>query len=183
MAKIKLNLRGSALFAKLKTPDSYNGSVIGYTIQVYPSDEDYERMKAQLMQVIENAKGDDEFKGKQWLSEPVMGIVENRDGEYGFKFKKKHQYIDKKTGDVVKTNVPVFDRYGSPTDVEVGNGSEVVIAFSAVPFHMTKNNNGVSLRLEAVQVVNLKERPSGGAQYYGFTTDKPEAAEMFEVPF
>ena len=28
MAKIKLNLRGSALFAKLKTPDSYNGSAI-----------------------------------------------------------------------------------------------------------------------------------------------------------
>ena len=177
-----LKIKGIAHWPKLKTPDSYNGNVIGYTIQVEPAEGEFDRVMAVFKEVLEQAKGQDEFKGKAWLENPNMGLVENADGSIYLKFKKVHEFRDKKTGEMVKMTVPVYDKHGIPIDVEVGNGSEVVVAFTPRPYHMNKNNNGLSLRLDAVQVLNLKTRAMG-ADYFGFQVDEEGQQAQNDNPF
>lgn len=167
----RLMVKGIAQWPKLKTPDSYNGNIIGYTIQVKPSDAEFKRVKKELQSILDASKNDKEFEGKGWLPEPNLGILEDKEGNFLFKFKKVHEFKDKKTGDIVKTSVPIYDKYGNPVDYDIGNGSEVVVAFSPRAYHMNKNNNGLSLRLDAVQVIELKTRAMG-ADFFGFETSE-----------
>lgn len=178
----RLTVRGIAHWPKLKTPDSYNGNVIGWTIQVEPNAEEFKRVKKELALALEAAKSDKEFDGKAWLPEPNMGILEDKNGNLLFKFKKVHEFIDKKTKEVIQTTVPIYDKYGQPADYDIGNGSEVVVAFTPRAYHMNKNNNGLSLRLDAVQVLELKTRAMG-ADFFGFATEDAPEETVSDNPF
>ena len=106
-----------------------------------------------------------------------MGTGETKDGETYFKFKKKASYVSKKTREVVHTTVPIFDSKGKPLpkDIEIGNGSRVRVAYSILPFHMSKVNNGLSLRLEAVQVIELRQY-GANAENFGFKEEEGYSA-------
>lgn len=183
MANTRMTIKGIARWPKLTNPDTYNGQIIGWTIQVEPAEGEYDRLMKEFSEQLAMAKTDKEFDGKQWLEHPNIGIVENKDGTKCFKFKKIYEFRDKKTGELVRTNVPIYDKHGVPCEVEIGNGSEIIVAFSPRPYHMNKNNNGLSLRLDAVQVLNLKSRAMG-AEYFGFQVDdEDEQSGISENPF
>lgn len=173
---------GTAFFPHLRTPEEYEGNEIGYTCKIILSKEDTDKLEAFLEKELEAAKQSEEFKGKKWLSEPSMGTGETKDGEIFFKFKKKASFVSKKTKEVIQTTVPIFDAKGKPLpkDIEVGNGSRVRVAFSVMPFHMSKNNNGLSLRLEAVQVIELKQY-GANADSFGFKEEDGYSAPGEEV--
>lgn len=160
--------RGEALYPYLKAPEVYEGEEVGYTIQVKFSKEDTDKILAILEEELESAKNSSEFKGKRWSKEPRMGFREDQNGDIVFKFKTKAT-IKTKAGDVVKRTVPVFDAKGKPVDVTIGNGSVVRVAFQIVPYWKSSTNNGLSLYLDAVQIIELVEYKGGGnAAAYGF---------------
>lgn len=160
--------KGEAFYPYLKSPEMYEGDPVGYTIQVKYSKKDTEALMAAIEAELERAKGDPAFKGKTWMKEPAMGCREKPDGSIMFKFKTKHEY--ERDGEIIKRKVPIFDAKGKPTDVNLGNGSIVKIAFQVVPFWKSARNNGVTLYLDAVQVLELKEYSggSGSAGAFGF---------------
>lgn len=97
-------------------------------------------------------------------------------GRVAFKFKQvavikpkdpKKEAFEPKIGIFDGTNSPI------PSGVLVGKGSEMKIAYEAVPYAMaSKKEVGVTLRLKAVQVIKLVKY--GGAQNasdYGFEAD------------
>ncbi|SHJ81927.1 DUF2815 family protein [Propionispora hippei] len=160
--------RGEALYPYLKAPEVYEGEEVGYTIQVKFSKEDTDKVLAILEEELESAKNSSEFKGKRWSKEPRMGFREDQNGDIVFKFKTKAT-IKTKAGDIVKRTVPVFDAKGKPVDVTIGNGSVVRVAFQIVPYWKSSTNNGLSLYLDAVQVIELVEYKGGGnASSFGF---------------
>lgn len=98
----------------------------------------------------------------------------------------------KEAGVVVKSwdqRPDVFDAKGTRIDAgasKVGGGSTVKASFEIMPFYTSLVGAGISLRLRAVQVINLVQFQPGTAKGYGFgeeegftaptEDDAPEAA-------
>lgn len=151
--------KGTAMWAYLDKPEEFNGSIVGYTITFVPSKEDADKLISQLEEVLEEAKQDERFKGRKWAAEPMMGYKEDAEGNIVFKFKQKVSYVDKK-GQTHKLGVRIFDAVGNPIDPKktiIGNGSIIRVAFTPTPFNVNKSVNGLSLKLQAVQVLKLEE--------------------------
>ena len=74
-----------------------------------------------------------------------------------FRFSQKSEIKSKKTGQVYQQRVKVFDSEGKliANPPEAGGGSKVRLSGPIVPF-VFAGKFGVSLRLEAVQIIDLK---------------------------
>lgn len=173
--------KGEALYPYLKNPEVYDGEVVGLTIQVKFSQKDTNTLIGKLEEELERVKSDPKFQGRKWAKEPHLGYRENKDGDIIFKFKTKAEFTNK-DGDVVKRTVPTFDSKGKPIDVSLGNGSIVRVAFQVVPFWKSLKQNGLSLFLDAVQVIELKEYTGGtDAGAYGFGEEQGFTAEATDA--
>ena len=67
----------------------------------------------------------------------------------------------------------LYDAKGKPitSDVNVGNGSTIKVAFEPVPYTMASTKQvSLSLRMKAVQIIDLQEFEGSGAsaKTYGF---------------
>ena len=187
MAKqdIYTTAKGVAVYPHFKTPEVYDGQELGYTCKLLLEQEDFSNIETFLQAELEKAKGLPEFAGKKW-SDPYLGIVEDKDGNMLLKFKTVHQFTSKKTGDVIKKTLPIYDAAGNilPDNINPANGSIVKIAFSVLPYWKSPKQHGLSLRLEAVQVIELKEFNVGDATSFGFGKEKGyEAIRENESPF
>lgn len=177
--------KGEALYAYLTKPEVYEGKEMGYSIQMKFSEEDTQKMKEAIQSELEAAKASPDFKGKKWSAEPFLGYKEKDDGDVIFKFKMGTEY-KMKTGEVKKRVVPVFDSNGHVVkDAEIGNGSIVRVNFSMIPFNMNPRMNGISMRLNAVQIVTLVPYGQRSAEQYGFGNEEggytvPEETEYSE---
>ena len=70
--------------------------------------------------------------------------------------------------------VPIYDSQGKPLpkNVDIGHGSIVKVAFSIQPYYKTKTIRGLTLYLNAVQVLELVERGDGDAASFGFGAEE-----------
>lgn len=178
MAKQKLGkemkLNGTAVWAHTDSPEVYEGKEIGYTIMVrLESDEKTEQLKNALEELFNEVE--DQLEKKPNRKVP-MNLSVKEDKELGecFKAKTKHEFKDKTTGQLVQRKLAVFDKYGEPlpAGTKIGNGSKVQVAVTADPYVMSAKNYGITLRLNAVLVKDLKEYKGGGsAENYGFDVE------------
>lgn len=105
---------------------------------------------------------------------PYKELYENDEptGEYEFNFKMKASGVSKKTGKPWTRKPAVFNAKGKPMSDEekakVGGGSVVKVAYEITPFYTAALGAGVSLRLEAVQVLELKSFQARDASAFGF---------------
>ena len=110
-------------------------------------------------------------------------------GNIKFRVKAKAK-ITTRDGKTFTQSVAVVDAKRTPMDgsVLVGNGSTGKVAFEAAPYTMmATKKSGASLRLKAVQVIDLVEHGSTPTSIFdeedGFesqTTAKSEASSVFE---
>lgn len=102
---------------------------------------------------------------------PYKAIVDdegNETGAYAFTFKQKAT-ITTKSGEVIKKKVDLFDAANKPlTGVAVYGGTVAKIAFEALPFFTPAVGAGLTMRLNAVQVIELKTAGDRDAKSYGF---------------
>jgi len=102
--------------------------------------------------------------------EPYQMLLDSDGNETGmveFRFKTNAQATI--NGEVRKFTVPLFDSVGNPVKCSPWSGSQIRVNFSPIPFYNAVGNGlaGVSLRLNAVQVIKLVSG-SGDAKSYGF---------------
>lgn len=165
---------GEAKYCHLKSPEKYEGEPTDKcSIQVAFSEAYTDKLAGIIKQVYAEAQASEEFKGKKWRSDPRLSIREDADGNVvGFKFVTKYEVKDKDSGALVKRVIPIVDAGGKVRidNVSLGNGSKVRIKFSLVPYWKSKDNNGVGLWFDAIQVVELVEfiASSGG---FGFDSE------------
>lgn len=131
------------------------------------------------------AKAKKENAGKR-VKESELPFIENDDGTVTFKFKLKAK-VTPKNGDTFEQKPALFDAKGKPLtgETKVGGGSVVKVSYEVVPYYTAIAGAGVSLRLKAVQIIELKEYSGGGnAESYGFGEEEGfEASEEDTQPF
>ena len=125
------------------------------------------------------AKAKKENPGKKIKEGDVPYSVNDDTGAVTVKFKLKAK-VTPKVGDPFEQRPALFDAKGKPigADAKIGGGSKVKVAYELVPYYTAIAGAGISLRLKAVQVINLVEF-SGGAssEAYGFGQEEGYEAE------
>ena len=106
-----------------------------------------------------------EQKGKKVKEAPLpIKDVEDEDGnptgEVDIKFKLRA--VGQYGGDTWEQRPALFDSAGKPCTENVGGGSTVKIGAAVIPYYTAMAGAGVTLRLKAVQVIELVEYSAGG---------------------
>lgn len=191
MAKNLLVLEGTAMWAKVFEPDTKFNPAGDYSINVQMPEAKSAEMSEKLETIVQ-AKFDEAIENDPRLkntltTHPVCQPVYDRDtgdatGNVEFKFKLKAK-IQKKDGTWYEQEPAVVDAKRTPITKEtlIGNGSKVKVAFEPIPYVMQATKKvGVSLRLKAVQVINLVEYGNSSSSMFdeedGFVTAPVEAA-------
>lgn len=104
----------------------------------------------------------------------------NETGDVKFNFKMAAKITSKKTGESWTQKPDLFDAKGKVLiNPKIGGGSTVKVAFELYPFYTALIGAGVSLRLRAVQVLDLVEYGNRDAAGYGFGEEEGyEAGEQ-----
>lgn len=125
------------------------------------------------------AKAKKENQGKKIKQGDVPYSVDDDTGKVTVRFKLKAK-VTPKMGDPFEQRPALFDAKGKPIgpDTKIGGGSKVKVAYELVPYYTAIAGAGISLRLKAVQVIDLVEF-SGGAssEAYGFGQEEGYEAE------
>ena len=131
------------------------------------------------------SKAKKENAGKR-VKEGELPFIGNDDGTVTFKFKLKAK-VTPKNGNQFEQKPLLFDAKGKPLvgEPKVGGGSTIKVSYEVVPYYTAIAGAGVSLRLKAVQIIELKEYSGGGnAESYGFCEEEGfEAGEDDTPPF
>mgnify|MGYP002764737347 CR=1 FL=1 len=181
--------KGSLLFPHIYEPEQYEGKDVGYTVNIKFDQKETDALIAVIDEELQNAKHSIKLKpGQKWSAEPFLGYKEDKDGDIVFKFKANSHYTTK-SGETHKVTIPVFDAHGKPIKdpLSIGNGTIAKVAYTLVPYWISKVVNGVKLRLDAVQIIDLKEYGQKDAKGFGFGEEEgfsaPEEKEEDDSPF
>lgn len=163
---------GTAIYPRLNTPDTKFDAdgVYSVDLEMDPTSKDVAAFIDNLKKVADAAyKETCDSKGGKKLKRADLPIKETEDGNIRIKFKLKA-----KAGNAEKSwaQKPVlFDSQGTAmqTPPNVGSGSKIKVAFEIVPFFTAMVGAGVSLRMKAVQICELREyTPGDNFDAYGF---------------
>ena len=186
MAKDRLTFKklttpkGSALFCHLDKPNTKFDADGVYQATVVLNAEDNKDFLAELDQLAEEAFAHETeslkpgIKKKSICAKPYVLEEDSEGVETGnvlVRAKMKAIFRDKKTGKTYENAPRVFDGAKNSLDTDgliVGNGSTIRINVTPRPYYVASSNTaGVSLGLNAVQVIELRSY-GGNADSYGF---------------
>jgi hypothetical protein len=166
---------GTAIYPRLTTPDTKfdKDGVYSVELELDPKDKVAKEFVASLNKAADDAYAAEcESRGGKKLKRSAMPIKETDEGMIRIKFKLKA-----KAGNEEKSweqKPVIFDSAGTAmqTPPNVGSGSKVKVAFEVVPFFTAMVGAGISLRMKAVQIVELREYvPGDNFDAYGFKAD------------
>ena len=167
---------GEAKWAKVhKAAPGFKGKGARFSIDVVFSKDDKEwaPLAASLMKQvrdmpIQKDKDGDVVK-KKYPVKQELDQDEKPTGRFLVSFHTGEQYPP-----------DVLDKYDRPIPPEVliGNGSKVRVAYVIKPYDGL--GGGLTLYLNAVQVVELVEYRSRNSKFYGFPTETPPAGDAAE---
>lgn len=178
--------KGRLGYPALTKPDTKFNSEGEYKTHTFFSAADaeglIEKLNEGVAKAVANAKADPKNKGKK-IKEADLPLQWNEDEtEVRLSFKLKATG-KKKTGETFTQKPALFDAKGKPLPegVKIGSGTIAKVSFEIVPFYTALVGAGVSLRLKAVQVINLKEWGSAGnGSAYGFEEEEGDDIEGSE---
>lgn len=122
----------------------------------------------QFEQSVANAKK--ENAGKKIKEGDVPYSVNEENGKVTVRFKLKAKVTPKK-GEPWDQKVAIFDAKGKPIvdDIKIGGGTKMKVSYELVPYYTAIAGAGISLRVRAVQIIELVEYGSGAqAGSFGF---------------
>ena len=161
---------GIAVWPYLNSPDTKfdNGGAGEYKVSVKLTEAAAQPVIDKLQKILDQYQAEEisqNPKVKQFT--PRLPIEEEVDdqgnltGNWLLKVKQKAQITT--ANGIVDMKVALFDAKRRPTNAEIGGGSTLKVATTIVPYTMPSNKAvGISLRLNAVQVINLVEGGSEG---------------------
>lgn len=187
--------RGRAIFPKLDKPDTKWKAEGQYSVKLSLPPESVEKYRepiaAMLAKYVEETReklksGDGKAKAKAktltvndaFFSDEVDDDGENT-GNIIVNFKMTASGVSKKDGKPWSRKPAVFDAKGKSLKVcpPVWGGSVLIVAGEAVPYYTPKDNLcGVTLRLEGVQIIELRSGSNRDAADFGFHEEEGFAA-------
>lgn len=152
---------GIAVYPKIEKADTKFDANGIYSVDLDLDQKEGGELAAKLQKIAdESYAAECKAKGKKALKRSDMPWKETEDGKIRFKFKLKAKGG---TGEKQWDQKPaLFDAKGNPVkDLNVGSGSIVKVAFDVVPYFTAMVGQGISLRLRAVQVIELRQFVAG----------------------
>jgi hypothetical protein len=186
--------KGSLLFAHLVSPDfgteKYPNPEGSFSVNLILSAAESDKLKAKLADEIAEAKEltKERFAslkpavrakfGKPNFSDLCVEEYDKNDeptGNYRWRFKTAAFVTDRNTGRKRERSVPVFDSMNQKVTLkeEPGNGSVAKVSFVASPYFVDgQAMGGLSLYLNAVQIIKLNKAGERSAEDYGFAEEE-----------
>jgi hypothetical protein len=152
---------GIAVYPKIEKPDTKFDANGVYSVDLDLSGEEAATLVAKLQKIADADYANEcKAKGKKALKRADMPWKQTDDGKTRFKFKLKAKGG---TGEKQWDQKPaLFDAKGNPvSNLNVGSGSTIKVAFDCAPYFTAMVGHGISLRLRAVQVLELREYIAG----------------------
>ncbi|MBN9564889.1 MAG: hypothetical protein J0G29_02155 [Alphaproteobacteria bacterium] len=173
--------KGTLLFGAIQNPSTKFNELGEYVAVMVFSDEETQKLIQTLetnLEAFRQSKGISPNVRKNIPYKKVIDQNGQETGQISFKFGNKAQIIRDGKDPIIIRPV-IFDEAGRPYDVAIGSGSELKVSYTYNYWSNSGLGYGVSLRLKAVQVLNLKEPQSlqMDAQYFGFTSEGDEDEE------
>lgn len=143
-----------------------------FTVQLKFKEKDEQAFVSKVQAEWDKWQEELKANNKKLAGEPSLGSREVDEQNY-FKFT-MNEAIKLKDGTTMHRTVPLFDSKGTKINdqiTSIGNGSRLKVAYELVPFYMSKTTYGISLRLTAVQVLELKEYTQDAASF-GFEAEE-----------
>lgn len=188
MARRKKNLIvtpiGVLVWPHLNSPDFEFDEAGVYQTKLRLTGTDAESFKAfcasEQQKAAAEAKESGKFKGKGAVPLANLPVSEDEDGNLLFNFKMKAKGTTR-NGETFTREPKLFDAKGVPcNDARVGGGTVARISFEPYGYYSKMvGGAGVSLRLEAVQILDLKEW-SGGRSADGFGFEETDGFSVDE---
>lgn len=194
-AKI-LTPKGRALWATLNTPDVKFDPAGKYSVKIAFGDDEAvsaliekltdmrDKYVAAVRAELQKGNGSAKAKAKSLKVRPVVQPVLDEDGEETdevfLNASMKASGVSKKTSKPWTRSPALFDAAGRKLDEApaVYGGSILRVAAEAQPYYKAADNEiGVSLRLEAVQIIELVSGGQRDASDYGFGSEDGFTAE------
>lgn len=134
--------------------------------------------------MVESVKDAQEKNPKKKIKKAVLPYKEEVDdngvgtGNLLFSFKMKASYKNK-AGEVITMSPALYDKYGKPLSAVIYGGSRIKIAYVIDPYYTATVGAGVSLKMYAVQVLELVTGANRSVAGYGFDVEEaPEDADV-----
>lgn len=186
--------KGICIFPKLTVPDfgteQYPDPAGHYKVTLRIPEDDAKPLIERLDKIYDDwiTECDAKFKPtpkvkKFTVNEPPWNVAMNKDrdtgewhevpGFYDFRCKTVSSYTDKKTKEVKKIKLDYFTAFNEKITKppEIWGGSIVRLAYEASPYSATIGA-GISLRINAVQIIQLNSGFNRTATQYGFEADE-----------
>lgn len=191
-AVIYVTPEGTLVFGHLIKPDTQFNPDGDYLAIMRFSSEAAEELIEKIEAVYESnyenikkqKKGKHIKKADLPFREEVDQDTDEPTGNLLFTFKQRAGGINK-DGERWSRKIPIFDAKGKPiktTDLNLWSGSTLKIAFEISGYFVASIGAGVSLRLKAVQILNLVEGGSADAEFFGFTEEEGFSIGADEEP-
>ncbi len=173
MSKVYTSPKGTAVWPRIDTPDTKFDEDGLYSCKLHVSEGDFKAFEAQLNSEIEAGyKAECAKQGKDKLrmaaSKPLR-ITD--DGDYEI-FAKQKAKVHTKSKGVLEFSIAAYDSKGSKIAMpKVGSGSTLKMAVEVNTWFVPSQGFGYTLRLRAVQVIDLVEFGGGGGGF-GFGAEE-----------
>lgn len=185
--------KGVAVWPHLHAPDTKFDKAGTYSTKITLEAADAAPVIAAIDEELDKSYEASKAKAKgKKIKKATPSYDENEDGSFTFNFKMKASGV-REDGSKWSRRPAVFDAIGEPVPegVRVGGGSTIRVAAELSPYYNAADKAaGVSLRLVAVQVIELVqfgERSAGEFGFDsvegGFSADSVEAPKAAPNPF
>lgn len=171
---------GTAVYPYLTKPDTQFDSdgefKVGLVLPHHEAQGLIQTIDAAMVEALEKAKSDNPTKAKKIkAANPPYSEVTDEEGqetgEIKFNFKMKAK-ITTKDGSVINQRPGIFDAAGHALmNGSIGGGSRMKVSAELVPYFTDLVGAGITLRLKAVQVIELVEYTGKTADKYGFKAE------------
>lgn len=194
MAKQKLERfctpAGIAVYPHLNRPDTKFNADGEFKVKLrLPADDAQpmiEKIDAAMEQSFADAKAGEKNAAKRKKIKradppysPTYDEEGNETGDIEISFKLRHRVTPRK-GDPFTQRPVLFDAKGKPMDENIYGGSRIKVAGEIFPFNSPTVGAGVSLRLKAVQVLELVSSSGADASAYGFEEEDGYESNGFD---
>jgi hypothetical protein len=174
--------QGTAIYPHLIEPDTKFNALGEYKVSLAIDEDEAAPIITKIdEQIAVSKKLIPKGKKEKMADEPYFPELDDEGQETGrvvFKFKMKAQ-INTKDGRTITMSPKLFDAEGSLAEGidSIWGGSELRVSADLIPFYVAAVGAGVSLRMKAVQIIDLVQGGGASASNYGF-----DATEGYVAP-
>ena len=189
MSKVITTPKGKAVWPRVDTPDTKFDDDGVYSCKLHVSEGDFKAFEATVKPLIDAAYAAEcSRQGKDKIRMAASSPLRiNDDGDYEIYAKQKAKVHTKSKG-TLEFSITAVDSQGKKiTMPKIGSGSTLKMAVEVNTWFVPSQGFGYTLRLRAVQVLDLIEYGGGGgsfgfgAEEDGYVGDGESLHQAFEV--